>query len=208
MSQLFDIHPENPQVRLVRQACVILREGGVIVYPTDSGYALGCMLGNRTAIERIRKIRHLSESHNFTLVCSSLSEIALFATVNKVIFRILKTYTPGPYTFILKATREVPKKFRHPNRKTIGIRIPDNNITLALLDDFQEPIISSTLILPGQTSPLIEPEAIQDIVGPHVDLIISGGYCGMEPTTVVDLTQAPPKILRVGKGDPTPFEST
>lgn len=207
MSQYFHIHHENPQGRLLRQAASIVRDGGVIVYPTDSGYALGCFICAKQAMERIRLIRQLDKNHNFTLVCRDLADIATYAQVDNYIFRLLKAHTPGPYTFIIKATREVPRRLQHPNRKTIGIRVPDHTIALALLEALGEPLMSVTLILPEQAMPLIEPEAIRDILGQRVDLIIDGGYCGVEPTTVIDLTNAEPVLLRQGKGDASPFLS-
>lgn len=206
MSQFFAIHPDNPQARLLRQAVSIIEDGGLIVYPTDSGYALGCRLGHKAALERIRRLRQLDKDHNMTLVCRDLSEISIYAKVSNPIFRLLKAFTPGAYTFILQATREVPKKMLHPSRRTLGLRVPDNQIALSLLECLEEPIMSTTLILPEANFPLCEPEAIRDILGSQVDLIIDGGHCGHEPTTVVDLTDELPKILRHGKGDITPFE--
>lgn len=205
MTQFFEVHKDNPQLHLLRQAVAIIRRGGVIVYPTDSGYALGCQLGDKNALERIRRIRRLDEKHNFTLVCRDLSEVSIYAKVDNVVYRLLKAYTPGPYTFLLPATREVPRRLLHPKRKTIGLRIPDHVIALALLEVLDEPLISTTLVLPGNSTPLIEPEAIRDVLGRQVDLIISGGYCGLEQTTVVDLSEDTPTIVREGKGDPTPF---
>lgn len=205
MTQLFAIHPDNPQSRLLRQAVSIVEEGGLIVYPTDSGYALGCRLGHKAALERIRRIRQLDKNHNMTLVCRDLSEISIYAKVSNPIFRLLKAFTPGAYTFILQATREVPKRMLHPSRKTLGLRIPDSQIALSLLEDLEEPIMSTTLILPEAKFPLCEPEAIRDLLGAQVDLIIDGGHCGHEPTTVVDLTGERPCILREGKGDTKPF---
>ena len=205
MGQFFEIHPDNPQSRLLRQAVTIIEGGGLIVYPTDSGYALGCQLGNKAALERIRRLRELDKDHNMTLVCRDLSELSLYARVTNPIFRLLKAFTPGAYTFILQATREVPRRMLHPKRKTLGLRVPANPITLALLEHLDAPIMSTTLILPGANAPLSEPEAIRDILGKQVDLIIDGGPCGHEPTTVVDLTGEYPVILREGKGDPEPF---
>lgn len=206
MSQHFAIHPDNPQARLLRKAATIIQEGGLIVYPTDSGYALGCKLGNKSALERIRHLRQLDKHHNMTLVCRDLSQISLYAKVSNAIFRLLKAFTPGAYTFILNATQEVPKLMLHPKRKTLGLRIPQNVITLALLDCLEAPLMSTTLILPGAARPLIQPEAILDVLGNQVDLIIDSGECGHEPTTVVDLTGDYPEVLRVGKGDPLPFQ--
>lgn len=205
MSQLFAIHPVNPQFRLVRRAVEILRAGGVVVYPTDSCYALGCRLGDKEAIERIRRIRQAGKDHNFTLVCRDLSEIATYARVDNPTFRLLKAYTPGPYTFILTATREVPRRLQHPKRKTIGIRVPDHPVPLALLQELGEPIMSSTLMLPGDELPLTDPDEMRARLERQVDLVIDGGPCGLEPTTMVDLTGEVPAVVRVGRGDPAPF---
>lgn len=205
MTQFFAIHPDNPQARLLRQAATVIEEGGLIVYPTDSGYALGCMLGNKAALERIRRLRQLGTDHNMTLVCRDLSQLSTYAKVTNPIFRLLKAFTPGAYTFILNATHEVPRLMLHPKRKTLGLRVPENKITLALLDCLDAPLMSTTLILPDATAPLSEPEAIRDLLGNQVDLTIDGGHCGHEPTTVVDLTGEYPVVLREGKGDPEPF---
>ncbi|HBI21661.1 MAG TPA: threonylcarbamoyl-AMP synthase [Legionella sp.] len=205
MTQFFAIHPDNPQARLLRQAASVVEEGGLIVYPTDSGYALGCMLGNKSALERIRRLRQLGKDHNMTLVCRDLSQLSTYAKVTNPIFRLLKAFTPGAYTFILNATHEVPRLMLHPKRKTLGLRVPENKITLALLECLDAPLMSTTLILPGATAPLSEPEAILDLLGNQVDLTIDGGHCGHEPTTVVDLTGEYPVVLREGKGDPEPF---
>lgn len=207
MSQFFQIHPDNPQARLVRQATDIIRAGGVVVYPTDSAYALGCQIGDKAALDRIRRIRRLDDRHNFTLVCRDLSEIATYAKVDNTVYRLLKHSTPGPYTFILRATSEVPRRLMHPKRKTVGLRVPANPIAAALLADLGEPLMSVTLILPGDELPLIDPYDIRALLEHEVDLIIDGGFCGMEPTTVVDLADEVPLVLRVGKGDVTPFES-
>ncbi len=206
MSQFFQVHPENPQSRLIRQAVEIIQKGGVIVYPTDSAYALGCHIGDRAALDRIRRIRKLDDRHNFTVVCRDLSEIAAYARVDNSVYRLLKHCTPGPYTFILPATSEVPRRLQHPKRKTVGLRVPENNITQALLADLGEPLMSVTLIMPGDELPLIDPYDIRETLQHEVDLVIDGGYCGMEPTTVVDLVDETPLVLRVGKGDPAPFE--
>ncbi|HAN27786.1 MAG TPA: threonylcarbamoyl-AMP synthase [Haliea salexigens] len=206
MSQFFQIHPENPQARLIRQAADIVRGGGVVVYPTDSAYALGCQIGDKAALDRIRRIRRLDDRHNFTLVCRDLSDIANYARVDNTVYRLLKACTPGAYTFILRATSEVPRRLMHPKRKTVGLRIPDNIVAMALLADLGEPMMSVTLIMPDDELPLIDPYEIRDVLEHEVDLVIDGGYCGLEPTTVVDLADELPIILRAGKGDVTPFE--
>lgn len=206
MSQFFQIHPDNPQQRLIRQAVDIIREGGVVVYPTDSAYALGCNIGDKNAIERIRRIRRLDARHNFTLVCRDLSEIATYARVDNQVYRLLRHCTPGPYTFILRATSEVPRRLMHPKRKTVGLRVPDNRIVAALLADLGQPLMSVTLVMPGDDYPLIDPYDIRQVLERDVDLIIDGGYCGMEPTTVIDLVDDTPLVLRAGKGDTAPFE--
>ena len=200
MSQFFTIHPENPQLRLVRQAVEIVRAGGVIVYPTDSAYALGCQIGDKKALDRIRQIRQLDKHHNFTLMCRDLSELSAYAKVDNQVFRLLKTYTPGPYTFILDATAEVPRRLMHPKRKTIGLRVPGNPIALALLEELGEPLMSVTLIMPTDEYPLTDPYDIRDTLEHHVDLIVDGGYCGLEATTVVDLSGEVPQITRQGVG--------
>ena len=207
MSQFFQMHPDNPQARLVRQAADIVRGGGVIVYPTDSAYALGCRLGDKSALDRIRRIRKLDDRHNFTLVCRDLSEIAAYARVDNSVYRLLKHHTPGPYTFILRATSELPRRLLHPKRRTVGLRVPDNEIARALLNDLREPLMSVTLIMPGDDLPLIDPHAIRELLERRVDLVIDGGYCGMEATTVVDLADDVPVLRRAGKGDPAPFEN-
>lgn len=207
MSQFYQIHPENPQARLIRNAVDIIHNGGVVVYPTDSGYALGCHIGDKTALDRIRRIRKLDDKHNFTLVCRDLSEIATYAKVNNTSYRLLRHTTPGAYTFILQATSEVPRRLMHPKRKTVGLRVPDNAIAAALLADLGEPLMSVTLIMPGDEFPLTDPYDIRETLEHEVDLVIDGGYCGMEPTTVVDLADDRSVILRAGKGDVTPFES-
>lgn len=206
MSHFFAIHPDNPQARLLRKAAIIIHEGGVIVYPTDSGYAFGCALGNKAALERIRRLRHLDKSHNMTLICHDLSQLSQYAKVSTPLYRLLKANTPGPYTFILNATNEVPRLMLHPKRRTLGLRVPDNNIALALLECLEAPLMSTSLILPGADVPLSEPDAIRDLLGTTTDLIIDAGSCDHEPTTIVDLTEDYPKIVRKGKGDVTPFE--
>lgn len=205
MSQFFQIHPVTPQKRLINQAVDILRRGGVIVYPTDSAYAIGCHLGDKQAADRIKRIRKLDDKHNFTLMCRDLSDIGVFAKVDNTQYRLLKTFTPGPYTFILDATSEVPRRLLHPKRKTIGMRVPDNAIVQALLAELGEPIMSSTLILPGEDDPMTDPEEIRDRLEHELDLIIDGGFCGLEATTVVNMTGQAPEVTRVGKGDPEPF---
>lgn len=206
MSQFFAIHPENPQPRLIKQACEILRQGGLIVYPTDSGYALGCAIGDKAAMERIRQIRDLDKDHNFTLVCRDLSELSLYAKVNNAVFRLIKNHTPGPYTFVLPATKEVPRRLQHPKRKTIGLRVPINNVALALLEAWEAPLMSSTLILPGDILPMTEADEIADAIGKQVDLIVDGGACGAQPTTVVEFNDDLPEVMRIGAGDTAPFE--
>ncbi len=201
MAQYFNIHPENPQGRLISQAVTILRDGGVAAYPTDSCYALGCHIGDKDALERIRKIRDLDQQHNLTLMCKDLSEIGTYAKVHNSSFRLIKSLTPGPYTFLLKATRDVPRRLQHPRRKTIGLRVPDNPIMLALLGHLNEPVLNTSLILPGDDMPLPDAEEINAVLGEEIDLIIDGGYCGFEPTTVVDLVDEQPQVIRAGKGD-------
>ena len=206
MSQFFYIHPENPQARLINQAVEILQKGGVIVYPTDSGYALGCMMGDKHAMDRIVAIRKLPEGHNFTLVCSDLSELSTYATVNNTAYRLIKNNTPGRYTFILTATKELPRRLMTSKRKTIGLRVPDNKIALDLLSALGEPILSCSLMLPNEEhTTQSDPEEIRDRLERQVDLIIHGGYLGQEPTTVVDLTEESPVILREGSGSTAPF---
>jgi tRNA threonylcarbamoyl adenosine modification protein (Sua5/YciO/YrdC/YwlC family) len=205
MAQFFAIHPDNPNPRLIRHAAEVLRGGGVVVYPTDSCYALGCHLDDKDAVARIRQIRKLDEHHHMTLMCRDLSEISRYARVDNVQFRLLKHNTPGSYTFILEATREVPKRLQHPKRSTIGIRIPDHPVALALLKELGEPISSSTLILPEEEGPQIDAEHIRDVLEKQVDLVIDGGAVGMDFTTVIDLTGAAPVLVRRGKGDVAPF---
>ncbi|MGD8265262.1 MAG: L-threonylcarbamoyladenylate synthase [Chromatiales bacterium] len=206
MAQFFQIHPENPQQRLIRQAVDVVRSGGIIVYPTDSGYALGCDISNKKAKDRIRQIRRVDDTHVFTLVCRDLSEISTYAKINNTYYRLLKSLTPGPYTFIFKATKEVPRMLQNPKRKTIGIRIPDNRIALALLEELDAPLSSSTLIMPGDEIQLTDPYEMRQLLEHQVDLVIDGGYCGIDPTTVVNLEEDTPHVLRVGLGDPAVFE--
>ncbi len=200
MSQFFEIHPDNPQKRLIGQAVDIIKSGGVIVYPTDSCYALGCHIGDKAAMERIRNIRKVDKDHHFTLMCRDLSEISTYAKVENYTYRMMKALTPGPYTFILPATRDVPRRLQHPKRKTIGIRIPENRIALDLLEMLGEPIMSSTLILPDTELPLTDPYQIRVILEHKVDLVIDGGFCDISPSTVIDMTTGRPEVLREGKG--------
>jgi tRNA threonylcarbamoyl adenosine modification protein (Sua5/YciO/YrdC/YwlC family) len=201
MSQFFSIHPDNPNPRLIRQAAEVLRNGGVVVYPTDSCYALGCHLDDKDAVARIRLIRKLDEHHHLTLMCRDLSEISRYARMDNVKFRLLKNNTPGSYTFILEATKEVPKRLQHPKRSTIGIRIPDHPVALALLEELGEPLLSTTLILPEEEGPLNDATHIRDLLEKQVDLVIDGGAVGVDFTTVIDLTSDVPVLLRRGKGD-------
>jgi tRNA threonylcarbamoyl adenosine modification protein (Sua5/YciO/YrdC/YwlC family) len=202
MAQYFTVHPANPQPRLIRQAAAILREGGVIAYPTDSSYALGCQLGDVAAARRLRAIRGIGDKHHLTLVCRDLAEIGHYARIDTWQFRILKHATPGSYTFILPATREVPRRLQHPKRSTVGVRVPEHAVVRALLAELGEPILSSTLILPGYTEPLNDPEEIRQALEHALDLIIDAGACHLEPTTVVDLAAAAPTLVRLGRGDP------
>lgn len=201
MSQFFMIHPETPQARLIREAAKIIREGGVVVYPTDSCYALGCHLGDKKAMERLLTIRQLDLKHHLTLVCADLSALANYARVDNAQFRQLKAATPGSFTFILQASREVPKRTLHPKRATIGLRVPDHPVTLALLEELGEPILSCTLLLPGDEEALTDPYEIRERLEHLVDLVIDGGWCGTEPTTVIDMTDGI-ELIRRGKGDP------
>lgn len=207
MSQFFQIHPVNPQARLIAQAAEILQRGGVVVFPTDSAYALGCRLEDKGALERIRRIRRLDDNHNFTLICRDLSELGTYARVDNAAYRLIRNHTPGPYTFILKATSEVPRRLLHPKRRTIGLRVPDNRIAQALLAAMGEPLMSVTLILPGEELPLTDPYDIRQTLEHELDLVIDGGYCGLEPTSVVDLSgEGEPVIVRRGLGDVAAFE--
>lgn len=200
MSQFFEIHPDNPQKRLISQAVEIVRQGGVIVYPTDSCYALGCHMGDKAAMERIRRIRRVGKDHHFTLMCQDLSEIATYSKVENHAFRLMKTLTPGPYTFILSATKEVPRRLQHPKRLTIGIRVPVNPIARDLLVELGEPLMSSTLILPDTDMPLTDPYQIRVLLEHDVDLVIDGGFCDVDPSTVIDMTTGIPEVIRKGKG--------
>jgi tRNA threonylcarbamoyl adenosine modification protein (Sua5/YciO/YrdC/YwlC family) len=199
------IHVANPQIRLIRKAVEIVRQGGVMAYPTDSCYALGCHLGDKSAMERIRAIREVDDKHHFTLVCRDLSELGQYALVDNAQYRLLRASTPGSYTFLLKATREVPRRLQNPKRNTIGLRVPDHPVVDALLAEMGEPILSSTLILPGDELPLNDGEEIRERIGSRVDVILDGGPCGVDMTTVVDLTGDAPAIVRPGKGSLQPF---
>lgn len=205
MAEFIEIHPQNPQPRLIKQVVEMVRAGGVIVYPTDSCYALGCQIGNKAAMDRIRTLRQLDEKHNMTLVCRDLSEIATYAIVDNHVFRLLKANTPGAYTFVLRATHEVPRRLQHPKRKTIGIRVPDHPITQAILEALGEPLVSSTLSLPGEDAPMTDPQEMYERLKPHVAVVVNGGNCGNLPTTVVDFVEGVPVIARQGKGDARPF---
>ncbi|WP_292934638.1 L-threonylcarbamoyladenylate synthase [Noviherbaspirillum sp.] len=205
MSQFFQIHPDNPQLRLIKQAAQIIHGGGIVAVPTDSCYALVCHLDDKSAVERIRRIRGIDDKHHLTLLCRDLSEIAQYARVDNRQYRLLKTATPGPYTFILEATKEVPRRLSHPSRKTIGLRVPENQIVQALLEDLGQPLLGTTLILPGENEPLTDPEEVRDQLARQVELVIDGGACSLVPTTVIDLTADEPVLLRQGSGDPAPF---
>ncbi len=203
MSQLFEIHPDNPQSRLISQAVAILREGGVIAYPTDSCYALGCLLDNKSGVERIYRLRNLAKGHHMSMMCADLSSISIYAKVDNRDYRLLKSLTPGPYTFILNSTNEVPRRFLHPKRKTIGVRVPEHTIALALLAELGEPMMSTTLLMPGDDFPLNDAQEIRDSVKSSVDLIIDGGACGLEETSVISLDGPEVVVIREGKGDTT-----
>jgi tRNA threonylcarbamoyl adenosine modification protein (Sua5/YciO/YrdC/YwlC family) len=205
MSQYFQIHPDNPQPRLIRQAAAIIQSGGIVAVPTDSAYALVCRLDDKAAVERLRRIRGVDDKHHLTLLCRDLSEISVYARVDNQQYRLLKATTPGPYTVVLEATREVPRRLSHPSRKTIGLRVPENRILLALLEELGEPIIGTTLQLPGDQHMLSDPDEVRDRLGNQVELVIDGGAGTLEPTTIVDLTGPEPLLLRQGRGDPAPF---
>ena len=205
MSDFLQVHPSDPEDRNIKQIANVLLAGGVIVYPTDSTYALGCHIGDKGALDRIRRIRQLEDKHNFTLVCKDLSSLASYAQVHNSAYRILKAYTPGPYTFILKATPEVPRRLLHPKKKTIGLRVPDNAIAQAILEKMGEPIMSTSLILPDEDERLVDPYDMKSKIGKLVDLIVDGGVCGVEATTMVDLVDGIPVVIREGKGDSEPF---
>ncbi len=205
MAQYFVIHPENPQARLIHQAVTILNNGGVIAYPTDSTYALGCVLGNTDAQKRIREIRGVDDAHHFTLVCRNLAEIGNYAQIDNSQFRLLKANTPGQYTFVLKASREVPRRLQHPKRSTIGIRVPQHAVTQAILDELNQPLLSMTLLMPSDEEPMNEAWEIRERLEHQVELVIDAGACVAQPTTVIDLTSAEPELIRLGAGDPSPF---
>ena len=205
MSQYFAIHPTHPEKRLIKRAVDIVRDGGVIAYPTDSCYAIGCHIGDKHAMERMRQIRGLGERHHFTLMCRDLSDIGIFAKVDNAQYRLLKAHTPGTYTFILDATRELPRRLAHPKRATVGVRVPEHPVTHALLAELNEPLLSSTLMLPGEELPLNDGEIIRQKLEHQVDLILDGGACGVEPTTVIDLSGVAPTLVRRGKGDIASF---
>jgi tRNA threonylcarbamoyl adenosine modification protein (Sua5/YciO/YrdC/YwlC family) len=202
MSQYFQIHPVNPQLRLIKQAAQIIHGGGIVALPTDSCYALVCHLDDKSAVERLRRIRGIDEKHHLTLLCRDLSEIGVYARVDNKQFRLLKAATPGPFTFILEATRCVPRRLSHPSRKTIGLRVPENSIVEMLLAELQQPLLGTTLILPGDDEPLTDPEMVRERLEKQVDLIVDGGACSFEPTTVIDLSGAEPELVRQGRGDP------
>jgi tRNA threonylcarbamoyl adenosine modification protein (Sua5/YciO/YrdC/YwlC family) len=208
MSIYLQLHPVSPQKRFVRQAAEVLRGGGVIVYPTDSCYALGCHIGDKAALERIRAIRETDRHHHFTLVCRDLQEVGKYALVDNWQYRLLKAHTPGPYTFLLRASRETPRRLKHERRGTIGLRVPDHPVTHMLLAELGEPIMSSTLLLPGEDLPRTDAHEIHELLGPRVDLVLDGGNCGLVPTTVVDLAGDEPVIVRAGRGDVAPFTRT
>ncbi|WP_438862677.1 L-threonylcarbamoyladenylate synthase [Neptunicella sp.] len=205
MSQFFYIHPDNPQQRLLRQACDLIRNGGVVVYPTDSGYAIGCQMDDKNALERLCRIRQIEKEHKFTLMCKDMSELSIYAKVDNQAFRQIKNNTPGPYTFVLKATKEVPNRLQNPKRKTIGIRVPANNIALGLLQEFGEPLMSTSLILPGNNFAESDPDEIRDKLEKQVDLIIHGGFLGQHLTTVVDMSEGYAEVIRHGSGDVSVF---
>lgn len=205
MSQFFQIHPENPQARLISQAAQVIRDGGIVAVPTDSCYALVCHLDDKDAVTRLRRIRNVDDKHHLTLLCRDLSEIALYARVDNQQYRLLKAATPGPYTLILEASKEVPRRLSHPSRKTIGLRVPENRIVQALLEELAQPLIGTTLILPDEEEPLNDPEEVRDRLAKLVDLVIDGGACSLQPTTVVDLTGPEPVLQRQGRGDASLF---
>lgn len=205
MSQFFQIHPDNPQLRLIKQAAQLIHGGGIVALPTDSCYALVCHLDDKSAVERLRRIRGVDDKHHLTLLCRDLSEIALYARVDNRQYRMLKTATPGPYTFILEATKEVPRRLSHPSRKTIGLRVPENPIAHALLEELGQPLLGTTLILPGENDPLTDPDDVRKQLQRQIELVIDGGACSFEPTTVIDLSGSEPELVRRGRGDASAF---
>jgi tRNA threonylcarbamoyl adenosine modification protein (Sua5/YciO/YrdC/YwlC family) len=206
MARYFDVHPENPQTRAITQVVGLIRDGGLIAYPTDSCYALGCQLGNRGGLDRIREIRHLDDKHHFTLMCRDFAQLGQFVKVSNAVFRLVKATTPGSYTFILPATKEVPRQLWHPKKQTVGVRIPRHTVTQALLAELGEPLLSSTLLLPGEEEPMTQGWEIKERLDHQVDAVIDSGDCGIEPTTVIDLSQDEPVVLRKGAGDTSRFE--
>ena len=206
MAKYFDVHPANPQARAIGQVVDVVRNGGLIAYPTDSCFALGCQMGNKAGLDRIRELRRLDDRHHFTLVCGEFAQLGQFVKISNSVFRLIKAATPGPYTFILPATSEVPRRLLHPKKQTVGVRIPDHRVVRALLAELGEPLLSSTLLLPGDESPLTNGWEIKERLDHQLDAVIDSGDCGTEPTTVVDLSQDEPEIVRVGAGDPARFE--
>jgi tRNA threonylcarbamoyl adenosine modification protein (Sua5/YciO/YrdC/YwlC family) len=207
MARYFDVHPQNPQPRALSQIADVIASGGLVAYPTDSGYALGCKLGNRDGLERIRALRHLDDRHHFTLICSEFAQLGQYVQMDNDVFRAVKAATPGPYTFILRATKEAPKVMLHPKKKTVGVRLPNHTTTLALLGVLGEPLMSSTLMLPESLNPLTEGWVVDAEVGSLIDAVVDSGDCGLEPTTIVDLSDDEARVLRYGAGDPSPFEA-
>ncbi|XVV17112.1 L-threonylcarbamoyladenylate synthase [Actinoplanes sp. CA-131856] len=206
MAKYFDVHPDNPQARAIRQVVDIVRGDGLIAYPTDSCFALGCRMGNKDGLDRIREIRHLDDRHHFTLMCRDFAQLGQFVQINNASFRLVKASTPGPYTFILPATKEVPRRLLHPKKKTVGARIPDHVVAQAILEELGEPLVSSTLLLPGEEEPMTMGWEIKETLDHQLDAVVDAGEGSTEPTTVVDLSDGEPEILRVGAGDPTRFE--
>lgn len=206
MAEYFKIHPDNPQLRLIQKSVQFLRDGGIIAYPTDSSYALGCHLGDKDAHDRLCQIRQVGEQHNFTLMCRDLSEVSTYAVFDTPVYRLLKSHTPGPFTFILQATKEVPRRLIHPKRKTIGLRVPGHRTAQAILEELGEPMLTTTLILPPDEFPMADPAEIRKMLEKRIELVIDGGWCGADPTTVVNMMEYPYQILRRGKGDTSAFE--
>ncbi len=206
MAKYLDVHPDNPQPRRIREAGDIIRAGGVVAYPTDSSYALGCRIGDRDAVERIRELRRLDDRHHFALICRDFSQLGQFVQLSNSVFRLVKAHIPGPYTFILPASKDVPRRLLHPKKRTVGARVPDHRVTQALLDELGEPLLSSTLLLPGDEEPLTQGWEIKERLDHAIDAVIDAGEGGKEPSTVVDLSGDEPEVLRRGVGDPTPFE--